>query len=462
MKLILSNIVLFCGGANVRFLRDHCPNERHKFYPIGLGVIVTASLAFISMMFATHSIWKIDSVGIELVAILFSLFWAFAIFTIDWGLVKTMRKSKIEDPSLWDRIRSAVPILFRLAVALIISFSISRPLEVKIYEKRLKAQIEKDRQDFVERELAKKDEKVKEKSAGIADLTKQGDDYLEKKNRSPETETFKINLEAKKKCDEELKTLRATNNQKISNLNTQYSNLGSYAVTPSAFGPHDDSTGIRPMLKWAKDKRWGIKNVDIPKLNKEVSDKQAECDGYAGKVTKEQEEYQADYAEKIKANAELVRSGIANRDSIEKDNKKTIDEIIKASYVSFDTIHPGLITQLESMSNFEKTPEGKSAGWVRIILLLVIICIDTAPIVIKLLTKRGVYEDMHDADEDRMKFLTKHEGYSNNHLIQQLALAQKEILSEAVKRWRNKEREREGMEDDYVYSNQQENGNERT
>ncbi|MEI2757340.1 MAG: DUF4407 domain-containing protein [Chitinophagaceae bacterium] len=117
-----------------------------------------------------------------------------------------------------------------------------------------------------------------------------------------------------------------------------------------------------------------------------------------------------------------------------------LQDIIKASYVSFDTIHPGLITQLESMSNFEKTPEGKSAGWVRLILLLVIICIDTAPIVIKLLTKRGVYESMQDADEERMQFLTKQEGYSNNHLITQHSLAQKEILTEAVKRWRNKEK----------------------
>jgi predicted permease len=151
MKETLSNIVLFCGGANVKFLRENCPNERHKFYPIGLGVIITAFLGFISMMFATHSIFGANSFGEEIVLILFSFFWAFAIFTIDWGLVKTMRKSKNEDPTIGERIRLALPIIFRLLVALILSFSISRPMEVKIYEKRLKAQIETDRQIYVER-----------------------------------------------------------------------------------------------------------------------------------------------------------------------------------------------------------------------------------------------------------------------------------------------------------------------
>jgi len=460
MKEILSNIVLFCGGANVKFLRENCPNERHKFYPIGLGVIITTVLGFISMMFATHSIFGANSMNEELVLILFSIFWAFAIFTIDWGLIKTMRKPKNEDPTLGDRIRTAVPVAFRLSVALIISFSISRPMEVKIYEKRLKAQIEKDRQAFVERELSKKDERVKEKTAVISDLTNKGDEYLAKKYKSPETETFKINLNSKKKCDDELLSIKAKNENKIEDLSKQYQNLGSPVVTPSAFGPPNDSTGIKPMLKWAKDKRWGIMNIEIPKLKNEIEVKQIECDGYAGKVTKEQEEYQGDYEEVIKANTSILSTGIANKDSIERANKKAIDEITKASYVSFDTLHPGLITQLESMSTFEETPEGRSVGWVRFILLLVIICIDTAPIVIKLLTKRGVYEAMQDGDEERMKFLIKQEGYSNNHLIQQLSLAQKEILTEAIRRWKINEKAREGMETDYVNSNQQDNGNE--
>jgi len=425
MKETLSNIVLFCGGANVKFLRENCPNERHKFYPIGLGVIITASLGFISMMFATHSIFGAKSFGEELVLLLFSLFWAFAIFTIDWGLIKTMRKQKNEEPTLWNRTKFFLPVLFRFTVAIILSYSISRPMEVKIYEQRLRAQIEKDRQDFIA------------------------------KNEGPKTETYKTNVTNKSQCETEYKSLYASNTKRIADKEQErrntYNSSASYYIV--------NSTNERKMYQWAKNKINSINKVEIPALQNEISQKKKECEAFGVQIADEEKSYKADFDPLLKANYDSRQDKVFEREKKQKEDSLALADIVKASYVSFDKVHPGLITQLESMSNFEKTPEGKSAGWVRLILLLVIICIDTAPIVIKLLTRRGVYEDMQDADEDRMKFLTKQEGYSNNHLITQLSLAQKEILTEAVKRWRTKEKDREGMENDYVNSNQQNNGN---
>ena len=133
-------------------------------------------------------------------------------------------------------------------------------------------------------------------------------------------------------------------------------------------------------------------------------------------------------------------------------DKKDHDAVAKAADVSFNVKHPGLITQLESLSNFEKSPDGKSAGIIRFILLLVIICIDTSPIVIKLLTKRGVYEEMMEADEDRMKFLSKEETVSNKFLVRELALAQKEVLGEAVRQWREKEKTDPNLGGKYIKS----------
>lgn len=455
MKEILSNIVLFCGGVNVNFLRENCPNERHKFYPIGLGVIITSLLGFISMMFATHSIFGANSIGEEMVLILFSLFWAFAIFTIDWGLIKTMKKQKNEEPTLWNRIKFIFPVLFRFAVAIILSYSISRPMEVKVYEQRLKAQIEKDRQGFITREWDARNKKVLAMENQIAQIGASDNLLLKQKNDGPKSESFKTNVANKNLCEAEFKLLFATNSRKIAEKDQE--KRSTYNSSASYF--YEESTNQKKMYQWAKNKIYSINNVEIPALQREIAQKKKECETLGVKIVDEEKAYKADFDPLLKANNESRQDKIFERDKKQKEDSLALAEIVKASYVSFDTIHPGLITQLESMSNFEKTPEGKSAGWVRLILLLVIICIDTAPIVIKLLTRRGVYEDMQDADEDRMKFLTKQEGYSNNHLITQLSLAQKEILTEAVKRWRNKEKNREGMEDDYVNSNQQNNGN---
>jgi hypothetical protein len=455
MKVILSNIVLFCGGANVKFLRDNCPNERHKFYPIGLGVIITSALGFISMMFATHSIFGANSIGEEFVLILFSLFWAFAIFTIDWGLVKTMRKPKNEDPTILNRIKSVVPVIFRIIVAIILSYSISRPLEVKVYEKRLRAQIEKDRQDFITREWNTRNEKVIAIENQISNIAATDTSLLRQKNEGPKTTAYKTNAANKTQCELEYKSLYSTNTSKIASKEQEKRNINSssdsYYINPS--------TSMREMKKSAKNRIFRINKNDIPSLKNEISQKKKECEALGLKIEEEEKAFRADFEPLIRANSESRIDKIFEKKKKEKEDSLALADIRKASYVSFDTLNPGLITQIESMSNFEKTPEGKSAGWVRFILLLVIICIDTAPIIVKLLTKRGVYEDMQDADEDRMKFLTKQEGYSNNHLITQLALAQKEILTEAVKRWRTKEKDREGMEDDYVNSNQQNNSN---
>jgi hypothetical protein len=449
MKQTLSNIVLFCGGANVKFLRDNCPNERHKFYPIGLGVLITTFLGFISMMFATHSIFNPQTFFQYFYLILFSMFWGFAIFSIDWGLVKTMRKKDDSSLSLFQKIGSAFPVLFRLAVAIIISFSVSRPIEAVIYSQRIKGQIEQDRQDFVRNEWEKKQKENAEKYNNRIDvLTSSIDGINSALSKGPQAESYKIALDDRKKCMLEYENLKRINESKINALNAQ---IGGIRKSSSSF-----TNG--KMEKWAKSKINAL-NAQIGELKSAITIKYTQCSSKDAEISAADSIHSSNYASQrdllLTEQNNLVL--LLNIKRIE--DSLALKKIQDVSYIAFNHINPGLITQLESMSNLEKTPQGKSVGWVRIILLLLIICIDTAPIVIKLLTKRGVYEVMLDADEERMRFLTKQEGYSNNYLITQLSLAQKEILTEAVKRWKTKEKDREGMEDDYVNSNQQNNGN---
>jgi len=97
------------------------------------------------------------------------------------------------------------------------------------------------------------------------------------------------------------------------------------------------------------------------------------------------------------------------------------------------------------MSNFEERPEGKSVWWVRIILLAIIICIDTAPIVIKWLTKRGIYEDMTENEQDQMSFLSKQENLANKFLIKELSIAQREVMSVAINSWKDQQKNDENL-----------------
>ena len=212
MKTFLSKIVLFCGGANVEFLYANCPNERHKFYPIGLGVIITTLLGFISMMFATHSIFGANTTQDEVYLVFFSLFWGFAIFTIDWGLVKTMKKPKIQDAT-WEQWFSLVlTLIFRLIVAIILSFSISRPLEVKIYEQRLTGQIAIDKKAYIDREdainAAINEKRFGDKIKGVNNAITGLNNI---KLKGPQKVSYKANVAKSSACSVDLNKLKVKN-----------------------------------------------------------------------------------------------------------------------------------------------------------------------------------------------------------------------------------------------------------
>ena len=108
-----------------------------------------------------------------------------------------------------------------LIPALIISFSVSRPLEVKIYEKRLRAQIEKDRLDYISREQKiKKDENEKTYGSSLNKANKTLLDVNDKISKGPKSEGYKINLDEFRKCKSEYESLKASNERKISQLPT--------------------------------------------------------------------------------------------------------------------------------------------------------------------------------------------------------------------------------------------------
>jgi hypothetical protein len=448
MKRIISNIVLFCGGVNVQFLRDNCDNERHKFYPIGLGVIITTLLGFISMMFATHSIFGADTVLQEVYLILFSLFWGFAIFTIDWGLVKTMKKPKTEDNSWGQWVRLIGTALFRLAVAVILSYSISRPLEVKIYEQRLNGQIARDRQEFIDNAEAKRKIQIKAQKGEVGQLTTKDSTLRIQKLQGLQSPVYKDHI---RRDSANTANMTSFNREKASMGQTAYTLLHSSVN----YTHYTDNLGtVHSQWKASASRQYhNLTNVEIPRVQRNIQQSLNTRDSLQKVISAEEKEFSSSYDSLITSNAHSKIKAAKAENTIEHDDSVATAEITKAANIAFDPVHPGLITELESLSNFEKTPEGKSAGAVRLVLLLVIICIDTSPIVVKLLTKRGVYEEMVEADEDRMRFLSKQESLSNKFLIKDLALAQKDILSEAVKQWRKKERGREDLGDRYIDTN---------
>jgi hypothetical protein len=128
-----SHFLWWCAGAYQSILKE-CPSEQTKYAGLGGVLLATFVLAALSAGYAIYSVFNDP-----LWAFAFALVWGLIIFNFDRFLVSTMRKYGV---SRRKQIWMATP---RIALALLIGFTIARPLELKIFEKEIDVQITENR-----------------------------------------------------------------------------------------------------------------------------------------------------------------------------------------------------------------------------------------------------------------------------------------------------------------------------
>jgi hypothetical protein len=124
-----TNFLWWCSGAYQPLLKEY-PTEHTRYAGLGGVVLATFVLAAISSGYAIYSVF--DN---WLWAAGFGIIWGLIIFNLDRFLVSTMRKYGVSSrKQLW----MAFP---RFILALLIGVTISRPLELKIFEKEINTKI---------------------------------------------------------------------------------------------------------------------------------------------------------------------------------------------------------------------------------------------------------------------------------------------------------------------------------
>jgi hypothetical protein len=124
----LQQFFLMCSGAHGSILKKS-PTDTNKYIGIGATIFFTGVLAFIASSYAIYTVF--DS---WFMAIGFGLVWGLMIFNLDRYIVSSMKRRG----SMWQDFLTAVP---RLALAVLISIVISKPLELKIFEKEINAEL---------------------------------------------------------------------------------------------------------------------------------------------------------------------------------------------------------------------------------------------------------------------------------------------------------------------------------
>lgn len=118
-----------CSGAHIGTLRKY-PSEYNKFTGIGATIFFTALFASLSGGYAMYFVFSGGALAIPF-SIFFGLIWGLAIFNMDRYIVSSISKKA----STGKQILQATP---RILLAIMIGVVISRPLELKIFDKEIR------------------------------------------------------------------------------------------------------------------------------------------------------------------------------------------------------------------------------------------------------------------------------------------------------------------------------------
>lgn len=323
----------FCSGATIGLLR-RVPTESSKYVGIGATVFFTGILAALAAGYALFTVF--DNLGM---AVLFALLWGMMIFNLDRFIVSSMRKNQ----KGWLEWKLALP---RIVLAVLLALVISKPLELKIFEREINRTVdEKKSQMILQSKLA---------------LTK----------GFPEIQELEIQIQMLKS---EVKEAELARNQ---------------------------------IQKEYNQERFGTKTA-----------------GTSGKVgfgtNAKKKEQQLDAAQRF-------------LDDLQKRNQVKINEL-EAEILRFRNLRElefqkqqpgiegfdGLGARMEALDTLTDQSQAFAAASLWITLLF--IAIETAPILVKLISARGPYDELLELQEDEVKLLkqekwTKSKGASESRL----------------------------------------------
>ncbi|MDD2984119.1 MAG: DUF4407 domain-containing protein [Crocinitomicaceae bacterium] len=395
----LQNFFILCSGADKEIIKD-CPTEWNKFAGIGATIFLTACLALLSGAYAMHFVFENS-----IVSILFGVFWAIVIFNLDRYIVLSLRKEKIPtqtdikretDPNKKEELKSEKSRLFwnqiymaspRFIIALIIALTVSKPIELRLFQNR----IDKELENTVKTEDSKFDI---EETKRIEDLNNQltGINKQEEADKSaifagnPIYQDAKTNIP---KLESDIKSKEQTiiANKKIIDANRYKETRYKTKVDPIT-----NITEKIPYSVWlpnatavAKINENKILGTEIQKLNLELSEQKGKQSTVETTLSQS--------ANSVSTKYESAKNNITQQ--IENLNKTYLQR--KSDWVNANKRSSDLPARLEALGNISSF--GNSIWWASLVITLLFIVLETAPVVVKLLTKRGPYDEKLDAIE---------------------------------------------------------------
>ena len=127
----LNEFLWICAGVNRRILRQ-CPTDYAKYAGIGGTILFTALMAMLSGGYAMYTVFNNTYV-----AVCFGVFWGLLIFNLDRFMVNTMYSDGTHKITREEWLGG----LPRLILAVFLGVVISTPIELRIFQDKIEAEI---------------------------------------------------------------------------------------------------------------------------------------------------------------------------------------------------------------------------------------------------------------------------------------------------------------------------------
>ena len=332
------NFFWFCSGAHTQLLK-RCPTESNKYAGIGGTVLFTGVFATISSAYALYTVFRV-----EWIALAFGLVWGSMIFNLDRFIVSSMKKRN----NFFREISMAIP---RLMLAVLLAFVISKPLELKIFEREIMRVIDE-----------KRTQQISETKEAIAD-------------NYPEIEELQGQIA---ELRQEIREKEVFRNQKQEEYDLERFGVASAATS-----------GIPGIGRNARIKE------------QQLNDAQRDLE-----ATRDRNLVQIEHF------SQRIMDLYQVREQEFENQRVTIDR------------YDGFAARIDALGVL--TRESRAIYLANLFIILLFIAVETAPILVKLISPRGPYDDLLEQHEhvfakNKLRQITKleQETYESLHLLEE-------------------------------------------
>lgn len=387
------NIFIWSSGADMEVL-EQVPMEKNKFYGIGGTIVFTALMASFAGGYAFYTAFD-DT----FLSVFFGLFWGALIFNLDRYIVSSFGVGDGQKTISRQEIIEATP---RLIMAIILGLVISTPLELKLFETEINAEIKR-----------------------LNDITTQELEI----NFSAQADSLSITyLSEIKEIDNKIQFRNAEINELKNRRDLAYDKYMCELNGTCGTG----KPGEGPVFREAKD--------NYNRLNGEFK----EVEGRYNALNQQDLETKRGKEKTINQLRENARNKIASTQN-EYDSRN------------------GLLARLEALGSLTSSDASLwAAKW---LITLLFVFIEIAPILFKMMTERGPYDDIMDFKKHQVKvkqmLFTSNlneeintevkinseksaqkleaELLANRELLKTIAMAQAEIAAAAIEKWKHEQ-----------------------